>query len=91
FEIGWWLWPHAWGRGLASEAALRICEEAFGQVGAPSLVARIQAANAASLGVAAKLGMSHEGESTGRTGEPLSVYRLLRPGTAVSTRDARTA
>ncbi len=78
FEIGWWLWPSAWGRGLAGEGARRLAEEAFTRVGAPSLVARIQAANAASIAVAAKLGMTYEAESTGRAGEPFLAYRVTR-------------
>ncbi len=76
YEIGWWLWPSAWGRGLAAEGARRLGEEAFTRVGAPSLLARIAAANAASIGVAVKLGMTPDGAGSGRTGEPFSVFRV---------------
>jgi RimJ/RimL family protein N-acetyltransferase len=78
FEIGWWLWPRAWGRGLASEGARGLGDEAFTRVAAPSLIARIQAPNAASIGVATNLGMAYEGTSTGRAGEPFSIYRVDR-------------
>ncbi|MGZ4293256.1 MAG: GNAT family N-acetyltransferase [Solirubrobacteraceae bacterium] len=79
YEIGWWLAPSAWGRGLASEAATAVRDEAFGRVGAPSIVARIQPANAASLRVASAVGLSYESDSTGRGGEPISVLRLRAP------------
>lgn len=77
FEIGWWLVPEVWRQGLATEGARAICQEAFERIGAPSLVARLQPENHASAGVALRLGMSHESETTGRFGETVSVYRLL--------------
>jgi RimJ/RimL family protein N-acetyltransferase len=66
-----------WRQGLASEAARAICQEAFERVGAPSVIARVQPENRASAGVAARLRMSHEFDTTGRYGETVSVYRLL--------------
>ena len=44
-EIGWWLDPAMWGRGYATEGGRAIVDEAFGRVGAPSVVARIQIGN----------------------------------------------
>jgi RimJ/RimL family protein N-acetyltransferase len=76
YEIGWWLAPSAWGQGLAREGAAALRDEAFARVGAPSIVARIAPANAASLGVAAAIGLTHERRSVGRTGEPIAVLRL---------------
>jgi RimJ/RimL family protein N-acetyltransferase len=76
FEIGWWLVPGAWKRGLASEAASRVRDEAFERVRAASLVARLQPANRASAAVAERLGMSYELETTGRFAEVVAVYRL---------------
>ena len=76
YEIGWWLTPGAWGRGLASEGAAAVRDEAFGRVGAPSILARIAPANAGSLAVAAAIGLRHESESTGRGGETIAVLRL---------------
>jgi RimJ/RimL family protein N-acetyltransferase len=78
YEIGWWLAPSAWGQGLAREGAAAVRDEAFERLGAPSVVARIQAANAASLAVAAASGLTYESESTGRAGEPFAVLRLDR-------------
>ena len=76
YEIGWWLAPSAWGRGLAREGAAAVRDEAFARVGAPSILARIAPANAASLGVAAAIGLTHERRSVGRTGEPIAVLQL---------------
>ena len=56
-EIGWWLEPAAWGRGLGSEGAAALRDEAFGALEMPSIIARIQPPNAASIGVARALGM----------------------------------
>lgn len=76
YEIGWWLAPSAWGRGLAREGAAAVRDEAFERVGAPSIAARIQPANQASLAVAAAIGLTPDGESAGRGGEPIAVLRL---------------
>lgn len=76
YEIGWWLDPAAWGRGLAREGAAAVRDEAFHRLGAPSIIARIQPPNAASLGVAAAIGLTHDFDTLGRTGEPAAVLRL---------------
>lgn len=82
FEIGWWLDPPCWGRGLAAEGARAVRDEAFGRVGAPSIVARLKQENLASAGVATNLGMSPQFDTTGRFGEALRVYRLMGPAPA---------
>ena len=79
-EIGWWVDPESWGRGLATEAALALRDEAFGEVGAERLAARYQPANAASGRVMVKLGMRLHGDTVGRTGEPVRVYEMDRAG-----------
>jgi RimJ/RimL family protein N-acetyltransferase len=79
YEIGWWLTPSAWGRGLAREGAAAVRDEAFQRVGAPSILARIAPVNAASLAVAAAIGLRHECQSTGRGGETIAVLRLTAP------------
>jgi RimJ/RimL family protein N-acetyltransferase len=78
-EIGWWLEPDAWGRGLGSEGAAALRDEAFEVLEMPSIIARIQPANDASIGVARKLGMELDFETTGRSGERLAVYRMELP------------
>lgn len=76
YEIGWWLDPAVWGRGLAREGAAAVRDEAFDRLGAPSIIARIQPPNAASLAVAAAIGLEHDFDTLGRTGEPAAVLRL---------------
>jgi RimJ/RimL family protein N-acetyltransferase len=76
YELGWWLTPSAWGRGLAREGGLALRQEAFAVLGAPSVVARIQPANARSIKVAHAIGLIYDFKTTGRTGEPVEVYRL---------------
>jgi RimJ/RimL family protein N-acetyltransferase len=83
YEIGWWLQPSAWGRGLAREGAAAVRDDAFQRIDAPSVLARIAPDNTASLRVAGAIGMTPEGESAGRFGEPIAVLRL-------TARDYRT-
>jgi pimeloyl-ACP methyl ester carboxylesterase/RimJ/RimL family protein N-acetyltransferase len=89
YEIGWWLDPEVWGRGLAREGALALRDEAFTRVGAPSVVARVQPANAASLGVARALGLTAESTSTGRAGEAIDILRLTAAGWRRATEPRR--
>lgn len=78
YEIGWWLTPEAWGRGLAREGAAAVRDEAFARVGAPSVVARIATPNDRSLAVAAAIGLELERDGVGRRGEPIRILRLTR-------------
>ncbi len=75
-EIGWWIDPAAWGRGLAREGAQALCEEMFDTVGVASVVARIQPANAASIRVAEHAGLRYESLTVGPFGEAVAVHRL---------------
>lgn len=77
-EIGWWLDPGAWGKGYATEGGRAIVEEAFTRLGAPSVVARIHPANAASLRVAAALGLTPERDAIDRGGEAVRILRRHR-------------
>jgi RimJ/RimL family protein N-acetyltransferase len=78
-EIGWWLEPDAWGRGLGTEGSAALRDEAFDLLAMPSIIARIQPPNRGSVGVAKALGMKFDFQTTGRSGEHLVVYRLDRP------------
>lgn len=91
YEIGWWLAPAVWGRGLAREGALAVRDEAFTELAAPSLLARIQPGNAASLSVAGAIGMAHDRDTLGRTGEPVAVLGLSRAEWRELLRSARPA
>lgn len=74
-EIGWWLAPQAWGRGLAREGAAAMRDEAFDVLEASSIVARIQPAHARSIAVAEAIGMTYDFTTTGRTGGAIVIYR----------------
>jgi RimJ/RimL family protein N-acetyltransferase len=56
-EIGWRLRRAAWGRGIATEAAAPLLPHGFATLGLARIVAGIDPANHASLGVARKLGL----------------------------------
>lgn len=73
-EIGWWVVREAWGRAYATEGAAAARDEAFVRVGLERIIARIQAANLASVRVADKIGMTFERQTTGRMGEELHLY-----------------
>jgi RimJ/RimL family protein N-acetyltransferase len=79
YEIGWWIEPELWGRGYATEGGRAIRDEAFA-LGASSVVARIYAGNAASVAVAATLGLRPEREATNRHGLPVRILRARNGG-----------
>ncbi len=77
-EIGWWLVPPAWGRGLATEGARALRDEGFRRVGLERIVGRFQPANAASGRIMEKIGMRFERDAVGRHGEAVRIYSLER-------------
>jgi RimJ/RimL family protein N-acetyltransferase len=79
-EIGWWIDPGRWGRGYATEGGRAVRDEAFGRLGAPTVAARVHPENAASLAVAAALGLEPESETVNRHGVPVTILRLAAPG-----------
>jgi RimJ/RimL family protein N-acetyltransferase len=79
-EVGWWFDPAVWGRGYASEGARAIVAEAFGTLGAASVAARVQPANAASLRVAAAVGLEPVDEVVGAKGERIVILRRSASG-----------
>lgn len=82
YEIGWWIHPSAHGRGYAREGGAAVRDEAFGALGAPSVVARIQPTNRPSRGVAEALGLTLERETVTDGWVPTVVYRLRSPDPA---------
>lgn len=60
-EIGWWLTPDMWGRGITSAAVKSVIDEFFDMRGAMRLWAPIMQPNAASGRVARKVGLVLEG------------------------------
>lgn len=78
-EIGWWIEPAHWGRGIATEAAAAVCEEAF-HLGAVTLIARHHPGNEASARIMIKLGFISYGDGVDRYGHPCRIYSLARTG-----------
>ena len=77
-EIGWWLLPEAWGRGLATEGAVAVRDEAFERVGLERIIGRYNPRNLASGRIMEKLGMRHERDSVTKDGVPVRIYALER-------------
>lgn len=66
-EIGWWLAPDHWGRGLATEVGCALLDYGFRTFNFPRVISVAQPTNIASIAVMKKLGMrfdrqlAHEG------------------------------
>ena len=60
-EIGWWLHPDHWGRGITSACASVIVDEFFTHHGAMRCVAPVMGPNVASAHVAENAGLTLEG------------------------------
>ena len=80
-EIGWVTVEPERGKGFATEAGRAALEDAFERA-KPNyhgwIVAYIRPENAASIGVAEKLGMRHEADGVTRSGDPMLIYRARR-------------
>ncbi|MGC2526443.1 MAG: GNAT family N-acetyltransferase [Candidatus Acidiferrum sp.] len=62
-EIGWWLAPHLWGQGFATEAARMVLEDGFTRCDLNRIVAIARRENGASMRVMEKIGMRYEGDA----------------------------
>lgn len=88
-EIGWRLARHAWGRGLATEAA-RACVAHGFAIGLPEIVSFTSPRNVRSIAVMTKLGMTRDRAADFEhprvpEGHPLRLhvlYRLPKPARA---------
>lgn len=65
-EVGWWLVPAHWGRGLATEAGRACVTHGFERAGLTRIVAITHPENRASRAVMERLGMRFERRATGR-------------------------
>jgi len=78
-EVGWAIVEERRGEGIATEAARAAIDDAFERA-TPNyhgwIFAYIRPANAASIRVAEKLGMRHEGDGLTRSGDPMLIFRL---------------
>jgi RimJ/RimL family protein N-acetyltransferase len=72
-EIGWTTYRAHWGRGFASEAAAEVVRHALEVRRERRVTALIESGNAASLRVAARLGMRHEADVE-LWGKPVGRY-----------------
>jgi len=72
-EIGYWVAPAAWGRGLATEMAGAVRQESFKQHGVRRVVAQFQDGNDASGRVMAKIGLVHDHSEV----DPTQAGRLV--------------
>jgi RimJ/RimL family protein N-acetyltransferase len=77
-ELGWTLRREAWGRGYATEAARACITWGFSELEVPYLTAMISPANARSVRVAERLGMTPLRDDV-LLGEAVVVYALQRP------------
>jgi RimJ/RimL family protein N-acetyltransferase len=71
--------PAARGLGYAREGGAAVRDRAFADLGAPSVVARIQPGNRASRAVAEALGLTVDFETRTDDGVPAVIYRLTAP------------
>ncbi len=81
-EVGYHVCPAQQRRGYATEAARACVEHAFDKVGAHQVVAIIHPDNAASRGVAERIGMSLERATRDKCGHPVVVYSRTAGGAA---------
>ena len=83
-EIGWWLAPSHWGRGLATEAARAVLQDGFGRAGLQRIVAIAHPDNRASRHVMEKLGMAFE-RNTLYKGIDVVLYAIHVPEPTISS------
>lgn len=76
-EIGWWLAPSQWGKGLATEAARQALTYGFEVGNFERIVGIAQGANRDSLRVMEKLGMRFEREAVHK-GIHVVIYAISR-------------
>jgi ribosomal-protein-alanine N-acetyltransferase len=78
-EIGWWLSPDYWGRGLATEIGRVLLDYGFRTFNFPRLISVAQPANAASIRVMEKLDMRFDRRFT-HEGVDVVSYAVANPG-----------
>lgn len=78
-EVGYAVLSKYWGRGFGTEMAQALAGIAFGQMGAPSLIAFTLPDNTASRRVMEKLGMTYERDIV-HAGLPHVLYRMSADG-----------
>lgn len=83
-ELGYWLKPNAWGRGVATRAAAMILAYGFRSIGRDRIAARTDPENHASARVLAKVGFRSLGPrpiaTANRRGSESMIYHELGAG-----------
>ncbi|HJR44565.1 MAG TPA: GNAT family N-acetyltransferase [Actinomycetota bacterium] len=77
-EIGWWLKPETWGRGIATEAASAAIDDGFTREVTDRIWARHNRRNPASGRIMEKIGMTFVRDGSGVHGVPIRIYELRR-------------
>jgi RimJ/RimL family protein N-acetyltransferase len=75
-EVGWHLGKAFWGNGYATEGARGAIDRGFTTCGLDVVYAVIVAENAASLAVARRLGMTHEGSTDAYYDKTLELFSI---------------
>lgn len=78
-EVGWLLVRDAWGQGYAHEGGAAAMAWAWLNLDTPGLISVIDPANAASISVAQRLGMTFRHEHLLRGTTPTVIYGIQRP------------
>jgi ribosomal-protein-alanine N-acetyltransferase len=78
-ELGYDLHPHAWGRGIATEAVRATLDFALGVLAIDRVIAVVKPHHAASRRVLEKAGLAYAGERDAY-GEHLLLYEIRAPG-----------
>jgi len=84
-EVAYLLDKRYWGRGLATEAARAIVDHAFATLPVDRLICMVDPENAASRGVAVKVGMTMLWDDYVDEYGPAHVYAIQRPGVSAPT------
>ena len=84
WNIGFWVHPDYWNRGIATEAALAVLEFGFSQIGADKITTDHAVWNEQSKSVIEKLGFRYIGENPsgftkGNKVVAVSEYELTKP------------
>lgn len=80
FELGYWIAPSEWGKGIAAEASYAVCREAFRGLRLHRAHAGVFAFNPRSARVLRKIGFRLEGRDRGRHRDGQRWVDVLRFG-----------
>jgi ribosomal-protein-alanine N-acetyltransferase len=81
-EIGYWLMPQYWGKGIINETLPFVCNFGFNQLNLHRIVAMIESENIASKRTVEKIGFAYEGtmkecEMKNKNWIDLEIYAMI--------------